>query len=218
MQQFRNWRWYKGLGGGPLAELGSHQVDVFNWFMGVPPKSVIASGNTDYYDRETHECNDTVMVIYEYETKKGDIRAFYQTINANSSFGYFENFMGDEGTLYISEAGGRAKVYREPAAPDWDKWVKIGYLKAVVKEEKKPADAVLDIEETVEPPSYLFPVQFNDPIHKPHLENFFNAIRGSETLNYPADIAYPTTVSVLKVDKAVENAQKIQFRPEDFQV
>jgi predicted dehydrogenase len=28
MHQFRNWRWYKGLGGGPIVDLGSHQIDI----------------------------------------------------------------------------------------------------------------------------------------------------------------------------------------------
>ena len=218
MQQFRNWRWYKELGGGPIAELASHQVDVFNWFMDARPTSVLASAGTDYYDKETHECYDTVMAVYEYETQKGSVRAFYQTINSNSSFGYFEKFMGDEGTLCISEAGGRAKVYREPSAPDWDKWVKIGYLEAPVKKEKQPADAVLDVQETVEPPSYALPVKFNDPVHKPHLENFLNAVRGQEELNYPAETAYESTVTVLKINEAVKSGQKMSFRPADFQV
>ena len=30
MSQFRNWRWYKGLGGGPIVDLGSHQIDVYS--------------------------------------------------------------------------------------------------------------------------------------------------------------------------------------------
>ena len=36
MHQFRNWRWFKGLGGGPLSDLGAHQIDIFNWWFGVP--------------------------------------------------------------------------------------------------------------------------------------------------------------------------------------
>lgn len=35
MPQFRNWRWYKGLGGGPIVDLGSHQIDVYSWFLAV---------------------------------------------------------------------------------------------------------------------------------------------------------------------------------------
>ena len=44
MQQFRNWRWYKGLGGGPIVDLGSHQIDIYNWFLGATPSHVMASG------------------------------------------------------------------------------------------------------------------------------------------------------------------------------
>jgi len=49
MHQFRNWRWFKGLGGGPLSDLGAHQIDIFNWWFGLTPKSVMASGGVDYY-------------------------------------------------------------------------------------------------------------------------------------------------------------------------
>ena len=49
MRQYRNWRWYKGLGGGPIVDLGSHQIDIYNWFLEASPKSVMASGGTDYY-------------------------------------------------------------------------------------------------------------------------------------------------------------------------
>ncbi|HNY92656.1 MAG TPA: Gfo/Idh/MocA family oxidoreductase, partial [bacterium] len=48
MAQFCNWRWYKKLGGGPIVDLGSHQIDIFSWFLGANPKSVQASGGTDY--------------------------------------------------------------------------------------------------------------------------------------------------------------------------
>ncbi len=116
MTQFRNWRWYKNLGGGPLADLGAHQIDVFNWYMNGVPQSVLASGGVDYYKPDTHECPDTVMAVLEYENKGKIIRALYQTINTNSNFGYYESFLGDEGTLHVSEAAGRAAVYREPSA------------------------------------------------------------------------------------------------------
>ncbi len=242
MQQFRNWEWYKALGCGPLASLGAHQIDVFNWFMGGFPKTVMASGGTEFYDPATHEWFDTVMVIFEYEYAKQNVRAFYQTINSNSNFGYFENLMGDQGTLYLSESSGRVKVYREPSAPDWEKWVKIGILESAVKEPKKEAakepakdsgqdaenkaegdavkksDAVIDVKETVIPPSYDLPVKFDNPLCLPHLQNFFQAIRGSEALRCPAETAYPATLIVLKINEAIQSGQRIELKPEDFQV
>lgn len=217
MHQFRNWRWFRGKGGGAIVDLGSHQIDIFNWFLDAQPRSVVASGGTDYYDKKNHEWYDTVLAIYEYETPPGVVRAFYQTLTTNSSQGYFENFMGDQGTLNISESASRGGLYREPSAPDWQKWVDLNYLTAPEEEQAAPAaGVVLDVRETVAPPEHGLPVVFNDPYHKPHLENFFNAIRGKEKLNCPAEIGYETAVTVLKVNDAVETGRKLNFKPDEF--
>ena len=219
MNQYRNWRWYRDLGGGPIVDLGSHQIDIFNWFLDAMPHSVVASGSRDYYDKKTHEWYDTVMAIYEYKTRDGIVKAFYQTVNTNSSMGYFENFMGDQGTLQISESAGRSGVYREPSAPDWEKWVKMGYLKAPVETEPEtPAGAVLDVRETLAPPKYDLAVEFNDLYHKPHLENFFDAIRGKASLNCPPETGYETAVAVLKVNEAVEAGKILDFNSAEFKI
>ncbi|MGI6271810.1 MAG: Gfo/Idh/MocA family protein, partial [Anaerohalosphaeraceae bacterium] len=137
MTVFRNWRWYKGLGGGPIVDLGSHQIDIYAWFLEARPKSIIASGGIDYWTN--HEWYDHVIAIYEFDTPSGPARASYQTITTNSNGGYFETFMGDEGTLDITEPVSRGAVYRESSVPEekWDKWVKAGIIGQV--EEKKPA-------------------------------------------------------------------------------
>jgi len=223
MDQFRNWRWYKKLGGGPIVDLGSHQIDIYSWFLGTTPRSVIASGGTDYYDKKTHEWYDTVMAIYEFETKEGVVRGFYQVLTTNSNQGYFETFMGDQGTLAISESASRGSVYHEASAQaDWDKWVKLGFLTEPKKKEepKKEGDAaVLDVRETLAPPAYELPESVsmgNMPYHQPHLQNFFDAVRGKAKLNCPAEIGYETAVMVLKVNEAVEAAKRLEFKPEEF--
>jgi predicted dehydrogenase len=219
MLQYRNWRWYKGLGGGPIVDLGSHQIDIYNWFLNAVPKSVMASGGTDYYDKKTHEWYDTVLATYEYDTPSGTVRAFYQTITTNSNQGYFENFMGDQGTLQISESASRGGVYREQTAPEWEKWVELGYIKSPVEETPKPkAGVVLDVRETIAPPKYEMPIVFNDLYHKPHLENFFSAIRGDQELNCSVDDGYETAVTVLKVNEAVRTGRKINFLKDEFRI
>ena len=84
-------------------DLGSHQIDIYSWFLGAQPKSVIASGGIDYW--KGRDWYDNVMAVYEYQTGQGTVRALYQTVTTNSCQGYFETFMGDEGTLVISELG-----------------------------------------------------------------------------------------------------------------
>jgi predicted dehydrogenase len=220
MQRFLNWRWYRGLGGGPIVDLGSHQIDIFNWFLNAKPKGVTASGGTDYYDKSTHEWYDTVMTVFDYVTPMGPARAFYQTITTNGFGGYYEVFMGDQGALEISESAGRCSVYRDAAnAPDWKSFVKEGLLTSP-KEEGKPAAAaaVLDVRETAPPPSYGIPLEMRKKYHQPHLENFFGAVRGRNKLNCPAEVGYETAVTVLKVNEAVEARKRLDFKPEDFEV
>lgn len=220
MNQFRNWRWYKGLGGGPIVDLGSHQIDVYSWFLGCNPKSVIASGGVDFW--KGREWYDSVMAIYEYETQAGPVRAFYQTLTTNSANGYFECFMGDEGTLLISEAANRGSVYREGWVDEakWDPWIEKGFVEksksAIIASSN--TDAVLDVRESIPAAEYKLPVEFSDPYHQPHLFNFFNAIRGADTLNCPAQIGYETAVTVLKVNEAVEKAARMEFSQDDFRV
>jgi predicted dehydrogenase len=222
MEQFRNWRWYKGLGGGPIVDLGSHQIDIYNWFLQAQPTGVVASGGTDYYDPATHEWYDTVMAVYDYETKAGRVRAYYQTQTTNGSQGYFENFMGDQGTLLISEseAANSGMIYRDVSAPAWDSWIQNGYVSApkVLGPRPEGAEAALDVRESVSPDEHRIPISFRDPYHKPHLENFFNAIRGTATLHCPAEVGYETAVTVLKVNEAVEANKRLTFSPEEFSV
>jgi len=223
MHQFRNWRWYKGLGGGPIVDLGSHQIDIYGWFLGANPSHVIASGGLDYHDPATHEWYDTVMVVYEYETKTGPARAYYQTQTTNGSQGYFEKFMGDQGTLVISESETNypGLLYRDPNAPAWDEWIRKGWISAP-KLQERPAPgeqkSVVDVRESISPDEHRVPVSLRDPYHQPHLQNFFDAVRGRATLNCPAQIGYETAVTVLKVNDAVDAKQRLSFDPGDFEV
>ena len=222
MHQFRNWRWYKGKGGGPIVDLGSHQIDIYNWFLGTHPAHVMASGGLDYHDAKTHEWYDTVMAIYEYETAQGPVRAYYQTQTTNGSQGYFETFMGDQGTLVISESEANypGQLYRDPNAPAWDEWVRRGWVTAPELQELEQEDdaekVVLDVRESVSPDEHKVPIVLRDPYHQPHLENFFAAVRGQGSLNCPPEVGYESAVTVLKVNEAIDAKQRLSFRPEDF--
>ncbi len=222
MTQLLNWRWYKGLGGGPMVDLGSHQIDIYNWFLGAQPRCVTAHGAHNYFDKATHQWPDNVMAIYEYDTPTGSVSAFYQTIASNSCNGYFEAFMGNEGTLVISEPASRCGVYPEPHNPKdhWDKWVRAGYIDPPKEEPKKEPEipGVVDVRESVPPPKYLLPLTPKEPYHQAHLQNFFNAIRGKEKLNCPAEIGYETAVCVLKVNQSIEAGRKLSFTPDEFKV
>jgi len=234
MLQFRNWRWFKKFGGGPIVDLGSHQIDIFGWFIDGTPASVQASGGTDYW--KEYEWYDNVLAIYEFKTPKGTVRAFYQTLTTTSARGYYETFMGDEGTLQISENPSVCRLYAEGHLPQtadhkhaWQPWVDKGYIVKVPEEEgktddgtvkpKTPAEEILAIYgPSPKPAEFLFNIDIEEAYHKAHLENFFNAVRGQGKLNCPAEIGYETAVQVLKVNEAIEARRTLDFTEEDFKV
>jgi predicted dehydrogenase len=221
MRQFRNWRWFKGLGGGPLSDLGAHQIDIFNWWLGMTPSSVMASGGVDYYKPpayKLHEWYDNALVIYEFAFPEGVTRASYQVQTTTSAGGgYWELFMGDEGAIKMSEDPKLCAVYREARAPSWDPLVAKNYLRAQpAPYVESPADAAkVDVRETAQLAAYDIPVSFNKKPHQPHLENFFNAIRGTAKLHCPGDEAFSSEYVIHKANEAIPLARRLDITAEE---
>jgi predicted dehydrogenase len=221
MRQFRNWRWFKGLGGGPLSDLGAHQIDVFTWWLGGPPTSVMAGGGVDYYTTppfKIHEWYDNAMVIYEYQVPTGwpaptssVVRAFYQVQTTTSAGGgYYEMFMGDEGTVKMSEDPLITAIYREARAPSWDDVIQKGYIRAKTGDDVPSTTAAkVDVRETAQLAEFEIPISFNKPPHMPHLENFFNAIHGTAKLNCSGEEAFTSEYSIHKANEAIAERKLI---------
>ncbi len=244
MHEFRNWRWFKKYAGGPMSDLGAHQIDIYNWMLGANPQMCMASGGVDYY--KSHEWYDNAIGIYEYPTKDGIVRATYEVLTTTSAGGgYHEYFMGDEGALKISENYKLNKIYREARAPEWDPHVDAKIIlrpssgegataglkpwdkprKRLAMPSKVPdgpaaaGPAKVDVRETAALDAFDLPVALRDKaIHQPHLENFFDAIRKGTALNCPGEDGFATAVTVLKVNEAIAAEKLLRFAPGDFVV
>jgi predicted dehydrogenase len=231
MHQFRNWRWFKRLGGGPISDLGAHQIDIFNWFLRANPSSVLASGGVDFY--KTHEWEDNVMAIYEYPIQDSVVRAFYQVQTTTSAGGgYFEYFMGTEGAIRMSENPRYTRLFREAHAPSWNEWISKGSIKNLdpKKEVKawelpKPVKikgaggaGTVDSRETAALDEYQITTTLDRAIHQPHLENFFDAIRGKCKLNCSGEVAFASTNTILAVNEAIEAEKKLTFDSDSFTI
>ena len=214
-RRFLNWRLYKDLSGGPISDLGAHQIDIFNWFFGGPPKSVIASGGCDYFKDREHF--DNVMCIFDYDTPEGGARAFYQVLTTTSAGGgYAESFMGTDGTITISERSAYTKIYRESgSAPSWEPLVQQGWLKKA-SAYGAPADSSDAIASyaSAAPESFELPGDLNLPPHQPHLANFFSAIRGEAKLNCDAREALESEAPIYWVNPAAERNETILLTEE----
>ena len=130
-----NWRLYRDTSQGLMAELGAHQLDVANWFLGAPPKRVFATGGLDYW-RDGREVFDNISCLYEYEVAprkpaRGQtpvvgtdeepytVRVSYSSLQSNAFEGASELVLGTHGTLFLAQKKGL--FYREslPETIDW---------------------------------------------------------------------------------------------------
>ncbi len=229
MAQFRNWRWSKALGGGAISDLGAHQIDIFGWMLGAHPSRVMASGNRDYYKKAdgtpAHDWDDNVMCIFEFDkTFQGNkAQVFYQVLTTTSSGGgYFESFMGDKGTLKMSENPAITKLFRENNVPieEWEKLAKAGVIGTGNAESANVKTA--DSRESAALMSYGFPASVpgfdaEKPIHMYHIENFLGAVRGENKLSCDAEHAYEAEAAVFKARKAIGEGP-LEFSEDDFVV
>lgn len=214
--RFLNWRFYTSLSGGPISDLGAHQIDIFNWFLGAQPKSVMASGGRSYFkDREHY---DNVMCVFDYETPIGNARAFYQVLTTTSAGGgYYESFMGTDGTIEISEREAYTNIYKESGASNsakWDELVTRGILrKEAAGQAAGGADAIASYA-SAPPDEYALPGGLNKPPHQPHIENFLSAIRGDAKLTCDARHALESEAPIYWVNPAANSREIINFTEE----
>jgi len=200
-----------------MVDLGSHQIDLFGWVYGSNPTSVAASGGIDYYkDWQTY---DNVIAVYEFSTPAGRARALYQVQTTTAHGGFYETFMGENGSLVLSEIPQRGNwAMREPHAPEWDSLVKAGLLQSETQPIQRTAskNVFIDVRATAEAGRWPLPIELAKPAHQPHLENFLDAVRHGTPLTCPAELAFESCVAVLRANEAVAARRALEFRPEQF--
>lgn len=224
MDQYRNWRNYRQFSGGPIADLGSHQIDIFSWYLNAHPTSVMASGGIDYYKTKGRDWYDNIFTIYTFDTvqngKEQTVRGIYQVLNTTSHGGFFETFMGDGGTLVVSEDTSKGFFFREPTENQRMQW----------EDQSKKVDAMgakaitlkvgASLKAKKDPKTLKLLADAKKAPHLLHLENFFEAVAMNKAshLTCPVDIGYETAVSVLTANVAVDQKKQIDFTPDMFKV
>ena len=82
---------------GLFAELGSHQVNAANWFLGAVPERIQAMGGV-YRFKDGREVPDHVYATFEYP---GGITGTFTSGESNAFEERYEAFYGTKGTLII---------------------------------------------------------------------------------------------------------------------
>lgn len=210
--------------------------------------------------KDGYEHADNVMAFFEYETKRDKwntkggagetlkTRAYYQVLTTSSSQKFYEKFMGENGTMSISELTEYNQIYREAHAESWDEhslgakpaiekdlsseeiyhkfWENPAPWRSIdkAKNEKWLAGKGLAdarVSKGLDPWEIPSHTQFEERPHTPHLRNFFETVRdkgSQEDLNCTALEGYRTTVTCMKIHEAIEKGEKLEFKPEEFEV
>jgi predicted dehydrogenase len=92
-----NWRLHARYSRGLLAELGSHQTAIANWFYGGTPEAVYASGGVHRFN-DGRQVPDHVYATFEYS---GGRTATFSSIQSNAFDDYYEQILGTRGTLIL---------------------------------------------------------------------------------------------------------------------
>jgi len=206
MERLRNWRWLAQYSAGCLANLGSHQVDVFNWFLHAAPKAVYASGGLDYYDR--YELYDNARCVFEWDYAAGGrtttVRGAYDVNTTTEAGGFFETFTGTDGTLTISEIEARGGLLRARELPvaDWEAAL------APVKGVDVAARTYGPLGDPAGPAARS--------AYWHHLANFFDACRGRGKLHCPPEVGIVAAVTVLRAVESMKSGRRIELKAEDF--
>lgn len=212
MDELINWRLYRKLSQGLMAELGSHQIDVVNWMLGETPCAVMGVGGVDYW-KDGRDVFDNVQCIFEYPS---GVKFQYQSLTTNQFDGFTEQFMGDQGTLILSP--GKAMLFREPRAEElaWEDMAhkeKIGGKEGIVLDASKSPRLVqkqtegqkLEAEQDVKKDDYLL-----------ELEDFFLSIRDGHEPLCNARVALDTCIASIKANEAMDKLQRVIIPPEVY--
>lgn len=219
LDQLVNWRHYRKLSAGLMGELGSHQLDVTNWFTGVNPTRVLGSGGRFWF-KGAGDINDHVYATVEYPPNPlgpSGTTVTFSSITTNKFDDYYEQFEGTKGTIILS------------GETDYGLWTEDGD-KATTVEIKKSATGAPVMEASasrVADASAGSQAQAGttgstamdrlEP-YRNELESFCSAIKFRTEPACTGAAALAAAIVILKANEAIESKRPIDLEPSLYAV
>ncbi len=162
--RFRSWRNYKDYGGGPMADQGTHLLDVVQWFTNSgTPKTAVCQGSLQKNTGAEHA--DVFAAAFTYDSK------LIVTWALNYCNRYDDwwtlKFRGDEGTLVFKSRS--YEIYKEPWNPG-DRPIMAGYKDAPGVPTEPHIENFLDCIRTRKQPNSTV-AKAAEAVSGPHLAN-----------------------------------------------
>jgi predicted dehydrogenase len=214
-----NWRLYKEYSQGLMAELGTHQIQAVNWFLGSAPTAVVGMGGIDFW-KDGRTVFDNVEVILEYPN---GVKLNYTSLTTNQFDGYYEQFMGKVGTLVISEETATPTAYyREPGAAPED-WMKTA-VNPTAKGKHNEMALKLDPEATkklsqsgvkVGEKTITGDVKGKNR-YLLEMEDFFNSVRTGAPVSCDWKQGLQACVAACRANEAMEKKKRLEIPASDY--
>ncbi len=97
-----HFRWFWDYSGGQMTNLGAHELDIVQWYMGVKGPVAVSSSGGRFALQDNGETPDTQDALFEYP----GFTAMFSIREANAGRGREDlQFCGTKGSLIVSRAG-----------------------------------------------------------------------------------------------------------------
>ncbi len=210
-EKLLNWRMYKEFSHGLMAELGSHQIDVANWFLNARPLSVMGIGGIDYW-KDGRTTYDNVSVMFEYPN---GVKCTYTSITTNAFDNCSEEFMGDQGTLQITTD--KALLYREARAEKLV-WAPMAQKQMESGKEAIILDAGATRKDRERAKGETVTQEAKHDDYYTELEQYFDSVRTGKKPACGAQEALNACVPCILANEAIAKGKKITIKPEYYEI
>jgi len=180
-ESLANWRMYNRYSHGLVSELGSHQISLAEWFLGSTAKSVYGAGGINCY-KDGRQVDDHIFMTFDHPS---ECTVELSVILSNSHGGLYEEFLGANGSLILSDLEGGMFFPAEPGC--------------VIGEPANDRDDAA-------------PIKSNwDIAFRTEIWNFCSAVRLGTPLRCGPERALNSAISALAGKKAVATRSRIEI-------
>jgi predicted dehydrogenase len=99
-----HFRWFWDYSGGQMTNLGAHEIDIVQWFLGAKGPAVVASTGGRWALKDGGETPDTQDAVFQYEQKLS-LQVTMREAAAGRREGNGLEFFGTKGSLTVSRGG-----------------------------------------------------------------------------------------------------------------
>jgi predicted dehydrogenase len=201
LEHLINWRMYRDMSGGILAEFGTHHIQWANEIFGAMPVSVAATGGIDFW-KDGRELPDNVHAAYRYP---GGETLSFSALLTNAYEGMHAAILGTTGTIVLTQIGGAQ--YTEPGGPNsavpGAPALAGGAYTAASYRPETPQAGLGDV----------FPVPDGLEANLDYLasRSFFDCLRNNKRPEVDEDVGWTIGVAVALGNQAIDQKKFVEF-------